>query len=139
MQKLAERPPPSPLLPLPPAKSPYHLEREPQDRLVRLPQLIQFLFHGIFFGFERDNGSELFAQGIKTALGLVRCEGQEFCHHEEAEDFDIVVVGEAGEEAVVEVRRREAREGGVEESVEGFVGGLKGEKESVRELDWGIR
>ena len=74
-----------------------------QHTLHSLLLLLDLLLDGIILELEGEDGAEVVGDGVKAAGCLVWVEDDEFGEHEVAERADVVLVLQAGDDAVVEV------------------------------------
>ena len=99
--------------------TPQHLIKRHTNlhhRLTLLTQLLQLLLHRRLLRLKRQDPAEMLAQTIQASCRLGGREQQEFGEDETAEDLDLVLVGDARDDAVVEGGEVEAlaRGGGFE-------------------------
>jgi len=82
-----------------------------QHTLHSLLLLLDLLLDGIILELEGDDGAEVVGDGVEAAGCLVWVEDNELGEHEVAEGADVVLVLQAGDDAVVEVEDVDAGEG----------------------------
>ena len=87
-------------------------QRNTQDTLNCFFLLLDLLLDGIILQLEREDGAVTVSDGVEAAGCFVRVENSQLGEHKVAEGADVVLVLQAGNDAVVEVEDVDAGEGG---------------------------
>ena len=83
--------------------------------------LLDLLLDGVILQLEGENSTVTVGDSVEAVGCLVRVEECQLAEHKIAERTDVVLILQAGDDAVVEVEDVDAGEGGFHKGVEGLV------------------